>query len=1169
MHSQAYRPSKWKISLLFVALIGASGLLADESRSDFLSQGFSSPPNSAKARAYWWWPESNVSKAGITQDLEEMKRKGIGGALLFDAFSGLDNTEPGPEFMGPEWRDLFKHTVREADRLGIEISVNLASGWDCGGPWITPEYASQKLVFSEQQVQGPTRYFEMLPISPEVQKDNNGNFVFYRDIAVLAYRITNCYMNTMEAASPRITASSSHRKRKFSPIHAMDGDLDTWWISGGNQPGAGPTKENPEWLQFEFAEPYAAEALFIAPHPTFGPHECELQTSEDGNTFQTVSRFTMDGKTPKTVPFSEVRARIFRLLITSSYSYGLTEPIYNVMIDEVQLLKKDEAPKAARLLKHWQLKTSNTFFPTQAVPCEILIEEGPEVPGEVDVEHASVIDLSKEMDESGRLTWDVPEGKWLILRFGHTHSGMAQIAASPGGHGLMLDHLSKEAMDLHFQSMAEKLIEDAGDLAGRSLKYFHCDSWEVGSPNWTHKFREEFQERRGYDLLLYLPVFAKKIVDSREVSNRFLYDFRKTISDCIVDNHYARFRDLSHQHGIGFHPESGGPFFPAIDMLKCLGRNDIPMGEFWVQGGYFLVKEIASAAHIYGKKHVMAEAYTSIGYHWEEDPFFLKQSTDRAFCEGLNRVNFCLYTASPLELRKPGIETWAGTHFNPNITWWEQAQAFTNYISRCQFLLEQGLFVGDVCYYYGDNAPNWVAEKHVDPSLGPGYDYDVTNVEVLLTRMEVRNGQIVLPDGMSYHMLVLPERESMPPGILRKIMELVEAGATVAGPKPTKAPGLKNYPECDRTVNELADKLWGPCDGKTVKQNTYGTGRIIWGETLREVLLADGVKPDFEFKCSRDDAYLDYIHRTADQMEIYFVANRLNRLEEAVCTFRVSGKEPELWNPQTGEMRRQVVYDEADERTKVPLRLPPYGSVFVVFRHPEKGDRIVSMIQNGEEVFTGSPSKIEEFPSIEVLLLGNQSVQLRVWKPGIYEFKNSRGTLTRVEVEPFSEWHDIVGPWEVYFPKGWGAPESKVFEKLISWTEDSEPGVKYFSGTACYKKEFTISSEQMLGNSLFLDLGVVKNIAEVTLNGKDLGILWSPPFRVDITTAVKEGLNQLKIKVTNLWPNRLIGDAFLLEEKRFTQTNITKFKKDSPLLESGLLGPVRIHVAKGGEFDLD
>jgi hypothetical protein len=541
------------------------------------------------------------------------------------------------------------------------------------------------------------------------------------------------------------------------------------------------------------------------------------------------------------------------------------------------------------------------------------------------------------------------------------------------------------------------------------------------------------------------------------------------------------------------------------------------MGEFWQSQHWHEGtnqntngKQTATAAHVYGKRWVMAEAFTSIGPHWEEGPAELKPTADIALCEGINRFVHHTATSTRPEDGQPGYEYFAGTHFNPNITWWEQAGAWTAYMARCQWLLSRGLFAADVLYYNGDGAPNLVEPKHLDPSLGAGYDYDVCNSEVLLSRLSVKDGRIVLPDGMNYRILVLPDRRSMPVEMLQKVKELVEAGATVAGPRPVQAPGLKDYPQCDEQVRKLAGELWGECDGKTVKQRQVGAGRIIWGQPLREVLAEKNVPPDFEFAGKDDKSFLDFIHRCDGEAEIYFVANRLDRDEAVRCTFRVGGRQPELWDPVSGTMHEAAAFTQSDGRTTVPLDFAPYGSIFVVFRKPIPQDR--------QGTSPGNSPRLSE------------SVELG-------------------------------GAWTVKFAPERGGPESIRFEELYDWSKAELDGIKYYSGTAVYESGKFALPASLIHNPptpVYLDLGEVKNVASVRLNGKDLGVLWTRPYRVEITSAVQPADNRLEITVTNLWPNRLIGDSALPPEKRFTRTHVTKFTKDTPLLPSGLLGPVQV-----------
>ncbi len=1060
-----------------------------------LAKDFVAPPDSAKPRVYWWWLKSRVSQEGITRDLEQYRAKGIGGVLLFDAGGEAGPMPSGPRFMSPEWRELFKHALREADRLGIEVSVNLCSGWDAGGPWITPEHAAKQFVQSELGVTGPQKLSAKLPQPP-------GNAAFYRDVAVQAFREKS---SVHPPPQPRVTASSS--QSPYPPDNAADANEESFWVSNGLHPGDAPTKQKPEWLRFDFPEPITIKMLHLIPRTPFGPREIEVQVSGNGQKFTTVKACSLPNQDCAALPLPPTTSRIFRILVTASYAAE------NAQIAEVYWGdRRPNRPRPLLLLKSGR-DSSSLWGPQGSVRAlvEAPLAELEPSPGEAPIDPGTIVDLTSRMRADWQLAWDVPEGDWTIVRTGYTITGAQVSGSNPGGGGFEMDWFNAAAMDHHFRSMAELLCQDAGPLVGKTLKYFHDDSWEVGLPNWTHGFLEEFQKYRGYDARPYLPVLAGRIVGSVEVSDRFLHDFRKTVADCLAENHYARFAALAHARGMKIHCEGGGPCWPKVppmDALKNLGRCDIPMGEFWQSehwkenGQNQAAKEIACAAHIYGRTYVAAEAFTKMG-HYQESPADLKPTADIALCEGINRFVLHTSTSSRPEDGNPGYEYSAGTHFNRNVTWWNQSGAWLAYLARCQHLLQQGLFAADVCYYSGDNAPNFVEPKHVDPSLGPGYDYDVCNADVLLTRMSVKDGRIVLPDGMSYRLLVLPDRKTMPAEVLKRVKELVEAGATVVGPRPQRDPGLKDFPRCDDEVRRIAAELWGEVDGTNITQRRVGRGRIVWGRKLREVLLADGVKPDFEH--SGKNAFVDFIHRTAGEAEIYFVANRNNRWERVDCTFRVAGKLPEMWDPIQGTMRDAAAYGMAEGRTTLPLEFAPHGSTFVVFRKP--------------------------------------------------------ASLPRAEGQNFLECksvQEITGPWTVEFDPKWGGPNSVVFKKLEDWSKRTEDGIKFFSGTATYRKRFDLPDTLRKGNRrIYLDLGNVKNLADVRLNGASLGVVWTVPFRLDITQAVKPEGNRLEISVTNLWWNRLVGDAGLPENKRVAQTHV-RLDKTAPLLESGLLGPVSL-----------
>ncbi|MGV8090718.1 MAG: glycosyl hydrolase [Mangrovibacterium sp.] len=679
----------------------------------------------------------------------------------------------------------------------------------------------------------------------------------------------------------------------------------------------------------------------------------------------------------------------------------------------------------------------------------------------------------------------------------------------------------------HLEYFMDRLGITPENAAGSGLAYFEFDSMELekGIP-WTGSMPAIFQERQRYAIESYLPVLAGwKLKDH---GNRFLYDFRKTVSDQLIFSHYTTGTEFLKKYNAELVAEAGGPGPPVwntcpVDALKALGNVSVPRGEFWIKHrNMFLVKEISSAAHIYGKKMVDAESFTT-WRRWKDSPFEMKKYVDRAYCEGLNNVTFHTFASTGPEDGLPGRTYHAGYDMNPGTTWWEKSKPFMDYLSRCNYLLQQGLFVADVCYYYGDQAPNFFPVYHSVPEkprlkgLGEGYDFDVVNTDVILNRMEVKNGRITLPDGMSYTVLVLPEQEQMPLAVLQKLEALVRAGATVTGPKPAVLPGLNNSDDDRKLFEELSGKLWGTIDGKEITENVYGKGKVIYGPSAEEVLGKNGTGKDFYFNGT---PALDYIHRRTKAGEVYFIRNENEEWAKGEAQFRVSGQYPELWDPATGIQTKVVNYRTENNQTGFQLELPPHGSVFVVFQ-----------------------SRQRNLPVME-----------------------SRDNITEQE---------LTGPWTVRFSQGWGAPPEVVFDRLQSWTDFEDQGIRYFSGTATYQKTFTIEKENK-GTACYLDLGEVRDVAEVFVNGKSAGILWKKPFRVDISGLVKTGENELKIEVVNMWVNRLTGDMQLDEKDRYCKTNQPYMTRevwpggDEPfrIQTSGLLGPVKLQFLKDLELSL-
>jgi hypothetical protein len=1089
-----------------IVLVLALLVLSTSEAADRLLSGFLRPPQVAKPQTWWHWCNGNITAEGITKDLEELAEKGVAGVQIFNVAPG---NPPGPIlFMSPEWHELFKHAVKEANRLGLEVCVHNCAGWSSsGGPWIKPEYAMQRLTWSEVKVEGPQRFDAELP-QPPTEAD------FYRDIAVLAF-----------------------------PTPARDWRIENW----------------------------EGKACFGR----------------------------MDTPQPDTRP----------------------------------------------------------------------------VPPDAVVPQNRIIDLTEKFS-GGRLIWDVPEGKWTIIRIGHTLTGAQNAPAPDSGRGWEVDKLSREALDEHWKNAIVPLIEDSGPLAGKTFKNVLIDSYEMGSQNWTPKMREEFKRRCGYDLLPFLIVAAGgRVVDSLDISERFLWDFRRTIVDLFNENYYGYFGELCRKHGLllWVEPYGNGPF----DDITAGSKADVPMSEFWLGHGLGIEKDwnaklASSIAHIYGKQVVGAESFTAgpPWSRWVDYPYLLKPLGDLIFCSGVNRYVFHTFAHQPWLKYKPGntMGPW-GFQFNRNTTWWEDASAWLTYVARCEYLLQQGLFVGDVLFYIGENSP--VGIRASQP-LPPSYDFDACDTPTLLERLTVKGNKPVLPHGMFYEVLVLPNEREITPKVLRKIGELIKAGAWVIGPKPLRSPSLVDYPRADEEVKKLAEEIWGDLDGVKVTERRYGKGRIFWGKKVEEVLEMKGVKPDFEFEGTLPGTAITYIHRGDGDADIYFLSNQRERFETVRCRFRVKGKVPELWHPDTGKVERAPVFRFVDDRTELTLNFDPYGSVFVIFRQPTRERKgIVKVLHNGKDAFLPSPmamGKLEivkaiygiledpnkqvdvteqlqkmvknnmlivratneiagdpaplvvkkmridykwnnepqtiivnendlveipkgivgKAPDVKLSTTPQGKLELLAFASGNYEIETTTKKKVKVEIASVPKPIEVEGSWEVHFPPNWGAPERAVFEKLISWSEHPDEGIKYFSGTARYVKEIEIPKE-VLGKDkeVILDLGDVEVIARARLNGKDLGIIWKKPFQVDITDVVKAGKNVLEVEVTNLWVNRLIGDEHLPEHceyngvgwdgslreipkwvwegkpsptGRYTFAVWRHYSADSPLRASGLLGPVRIIV---------
>jgi len=1202
---------------------------------DDLASGFSSPPNSTKPTVCWHWLDDNISKAGITADLEEMKRVGIGGAIIDNAGGQvpLGTVKFGSDY----WYDMVLHATKEANRLGLNLEITPDMGWAAaGGTWIDPAHSMLRVTTSEIQVKGPAHFTDLLP-QPATKLN------FYRDITVLAFPTSPADAVKMSQFTPAVTSSDP----AFDGQKIIDGDAKTTATLQLPSPG------KPQYVDFEFSQPYQVRSFTITPGGG-GIYNAggELQNSNDGRNFSSLQKFRMDrGTDPQSWPVAATSARFYRVVFNkpaSGYNGGGPPPSLTIAEISLQpsLVIMDFVGKAA-IIRNDRIGASST---------DTAISD-------LAIDSSKTVDISKYLQPDGHLIWDIPAGNWTILRLGYTTTGSVNAPATPDAKGLECDKLSGEAADLFWSGLMGKVLNRIGPLAGKTLKTVFVDSWEAGSQNWTPNMLEEFKKRRGYDMTPYLPTFAGHIVNSPEQSDRFLWDLRRTIADLCADNFFSHIAQLSHKAGLQFsvEPYGDGPF----EDLAAARDADLPRGEFWpgrMMRDENSPKLAASIGHTYGRTIIGTESFTDFRGRWKSTPEKLKPLGDLIFTLGINFFYLHEYAHQPWPDIKPGMTLGQfGSNFNREVTWAEQSSGWMQYLTRCQYLLQQGLCVADFLYFKGEKFPFSVGKdsynslSQVGRRSGPmappaGYDYDECSEDVILHRLSVKDGRLVLPDGMSYRALILPPSDTMTPELLRKLKELADGGAMIIGPKALQSPSLSDYPQCDEDVRKLGDELWNG-------------GKITDHKLMAEIIPLLHIKPDFEYQDKT--ARLLYTHRAVKGTEIYFVSNQNGDYEDVDCLFRVQGKAPELWHPDTGKMEKAPLYAEEGDRTRVSLHFEPSGSVFVVFRDlgqgtaadhavsltrlddaprapastlqitratyesPEKlgstdvTSQIEPLVRNGglsmtvdpdifikdpahahekqlrvEYVYNGTPGvKIADererltlgnvtpavqFPDAQLEVQSDQSLKLVAWQPGTYKIKTLSGKEKKVVVANVPEPVAVAGPWELSFPPHWGAPDRINVDQLISWSDHPNDGVKYFSGTATYHKTLSVRAEMLGPNRhLYLDLGEVKVIAEVTLNGKNLGILWKQPFCLEITNAAKAGDNAIEIKVTNLWPNRMIGDEnlppdcewcgnalkqwpdWLLQNKRspagrFTFTTWHQWTKEDNLLESGLLGPVSL-----------
>jgi alpha-L-rhamnosidase/F5/8 type C domain len=1133
----------WSLAWPAVAAI-ALGALAGlaQTGGDPLLRGFQDPPDGAKPRVWWHWMNGNVSKEGIKADLEWMKRVGIGGFQNFDGGGGGRGAAAAAkrvDFLSPEWKEDFRYAASLADQLGLEMARASSPGWsETGGPWVTPEQAMKKFVWTETRVAGGTPFtgklaqppgetgaFQNVPSSGNAQGAETPSRYgpWYRDAAVMAFRLPDAGRSLAEL-QPKITSSGG----EFTLAALTDGD----YLKSTLLPAA-PVGQK-AWIQFEFATPQTVYGVSLYTGTAGrggrggGPSNQNLEVSDNGQDFHIAAPFPSGARTTS---FTPVTARFFRFTVITpepaangggdagragagrgggggggrGAGSGAPAAPPGTQIAEFAL---HTSPHVNRAEDKAAFSSANGManFPTPPFPANSVVRK------------ADVIDLTAQMRPDGTLSWNPPPGNWCVVRLGYSLLGAFNRPAPPDATGLEADKLSKKHMTEYYTYYLGQIKEAAGPAMGqRGLQYMLTDSWEAGQANWTDEMIAEFTRRRGYAMKPWLPVLVGHVVESSEASDRFLFDFRKTIAELTAENNYDLLGDMAKANGMrGRYSESHetGRVYIA-DGMDVKRNAEVPMGAMWAvnaqgvgspyggatnQNGRFQLaysaddQESASVAHIYGQNLAAAESLTGgAAYSWY--PELLKATADAEMAFGINR--FVIHTSAHQATEDlPGITLGVGQWFTRHESWGEMAKPWTTYLARSCYMLQQGVYGADILYYYGDDANITGLFNQAHPVLPEGHPFDYANSDVVAHRLTSTGGRLTTASGMSYRLLALDRnaQRNTPLPVLRKIRDYVNAGAAVVGLKPTASPSNSDD---QAEFKRIADELWGSDSG----ERTVGKGKVFAGMTVSDAVKALKIDPDFEYAKPQPDTLLMFVHRRLPDGEIYWVDNRHDRDENVEVTFRVSGKAPELWHADTGVVE-PASYQVQNGRTVVPLRLNGDDAVFVVFR------------------------KRATTPSLT--------------------------TATRKETQLAT----VEGAWTVAFQPDRGAPAQATFDQLASWTDNSDPGVKYFSGMATYTKTVQAPAAWFKATAeIWLDLGAVADIADVAVNGKPVAAVWRKPFRVNLTGVLMAGPNTLEVKVANVWVNRIIGD----QQPGATKiTTVQSYRADSPLLPSGLLGPVKV-----------
>lgn len=1087
-----------RFSSFFFPLLASLALHAQQPS---LHQMFVSPPSSSRPCVWWHWMNGNVTKEGIRKDLLWMHNVGIAGLHHFDA--GMKTPQIVDKrliYMDEGWQDAFRYSLHLLDSLQMETGITSAPGWsNTGGPWVKPANAMKKLVWRELIIKGgkninvslpepyqmPGRY-QNLRIGGVTEADK-----YYRDIAVVGVRLTPSD-KTLQQLGAVVESSGGH----FTVSQLTDGDLTN---------ASGLPRDDVHgcaWIQYRFATPQTIKAVRVADgrarhnwYCSLAPILKHVEVSNDGEKFRRICDIPHGGVVCQTVTIPPTTAKIFRIVFDN--------PIVETWEAAARGAKPARDIKVSELVLYPVTKINHSEEKAgYASPHDMMHYKTPE---DTDIPSTSdVIMLTEKVTPDGRLTWNAPMGTWRIYRFGCSLTGKKNHPAPPEATGLEVDKLDSAAVSDYLTTYLEMYHKTSkGHMGARGIHSFLIDSYEAGWETWTERMSDEFEKRRGYGLLKWLPVLTGQPIGSVQQSEQFLWDWRKTIGELITDNLYRQTARLLKQWGMKTYFESheNGRIYLA-DGMEVKKWADVPMAAIWARdsaGGanHMMsecdIRETASTAHLYGKNIVACESFTVDGLNNRAYSFFpgnLKSVADLALACGVNK--FFLHESShqPVDDKQPGLGLAQYGHwFNRHETWAAQAKPWIDYLARSSYLLQKGRNVADVLYYYGeDNCITGLFSWQL-PEIPPCYAFDYINADALTHFVSFHDNQLQTPGGARYRLLFLDKNAAqMSIPVLRKIAELVRQGAFIGGQEPVEEPSLIGDKE---EFRRLIQDIW-----HTNRPNVLTTPNV------EEALKMMKIKPDF---ICNDMSDIRFVHRTLPDAEIYWVGNMCPQQRTVDAVFRVTGRKPQLWHPETGRTEA-VSYRMENGQTTIQFHMTEQDAVFIVFAEPTSSTH----------------------------------------------FEVAQEEL--VDIQP------ITTSWKVKFGNGSDELGELCFDKLCSYTESANDAVKYFSGTAIYTTQFQLHKSKKKALKIILDLGKVGNIAELSINGMPMGTLWKSPYLADITSAVHKGINHLEVKVTNLWVNRLIGDMQPNVKTKHTYTNYPFYKANSPLQPSGLLGPVVIYT---------